>query len=173
MSSPFIINKSRFVFSQSKKFESYIEYLDREEVKRDKGYNHYSLYNEYMSNEMKSSELFSAEKSNLTEDEKEKMKELFTIAKNNNSVLWQDVFSFNNKKLKEQGFYNSKTKALDEEAIREATCNAMNYLLEEDNLKKVPYGLLQFIIILIIYMYMLQCVSHIQPKKEVNVNLKH
>lgn len=135
MSSPFIVNKSKFAHSQSKEFNSYIDYIDREEAKRDKGYNNYSLYNEYMSNEMKSTGLFSDAKSNLSEDEKKKMKDLFKTAQKNNSVLWQDVFSFNNKKLEEQGFYNSKTKALDEEAIREATCNAMNYLLEEDNLK--------------------------------------
>ena len=136
MSSPFIVNMSRFAYSQSKEFKSYIDYMDREEAKRDKGYNHYSLYNEYMSNEMKSSGLFSDAKSNLSEDEKKKMKDLFNTAQKNKSVLWQDVFSFNNEKLEEQGFYNSKTKALDEEAIREATCNAMNYLLEEDNLKE-------------------------------------
>lgn len=58
------------------------------------------------------------------------MKDLFSLAKKNESILWQDVFSFNNKKLEEQGFYK---KELDEEAIREATCNAMNCLLEEEN----------------------------------------
>lgn len=54
MSSPFIINKTKFVYSSSKKFETYIDYIDREEAKRDKAYNQYSLYNDYMENEMKS-----------------------------------------------------------------------------------------------------------------------
>ncbi|MDV9595017.1 relaxase MobL [Clostridioides difficile] len=64
------------------------------------------------------------------------MKDLFNTVQKNKSVLWQDVFSFNNKNLEEQGFYNSRIKELDEEAIREAICNTMNYLLEEDNLKE-------------------------------------
>ncbi|GAA0225159.1 hypothetical protein J2Z43_002848 [Clostridioides mangenotii] len=66
---------------------------------------------------------------------KKKIKDLFSIAKKNESILWQDVFSFNNKKLEEQGLYNSETQELDEELIREATCNAMNCLLEEEKLK--------------------------------------
>ena len=108
MNSPFIINKTKFVYSSSKKFETYIDYIDREEAKRDKSYNQYSLYNDYMENEMKSTGLFSTDKSNLNEDEKKKMKDLFSLAKKNESILWQDVFSFNNKKLEEQGLYNSE-----------------------------------------------------------------
>lgn len=136
MSSPFIVNKTKFVYSSTKKFETYIDYIDREEVKRDKAYNQYSLYNDYMENEMKSTGLFSTDKSNLNEVEKKKIKDLFSLAKKNDSILWQDVFSFNNKKLEEQGLYNSETQELDEELIREATCNAMNCLLEEEKLKE-------------------------------------
>ncbi|MCR1953209.1 relaxase MobL [Clostridioides mangenotii] len=62
MSSPFIVNKTKFVYSSSKKFETYINYIDREEAKRDKAYNQYSLYNDYMENEMKSTGLISIDK---------------------------------------------------------------------------------------------------------------
>lgn len=158
--------------TSSKKFETYIDYIDREDAKRDKAYNQYSLYNDYMENEMKSTGLFSTDKSNLNEDEKKKMKDLFSLAKKNESILWQDVFSFNNEKLEEQGFYNSNTKEIDEEAIREATCNAMNRLLEEKKLKdsaiwtaSIHYNTDN------IHVHIAMCEPH-PTKKEVNVNLK-
>jgi len=136
MGSPFLVHKTKFVISSSKKYASYVDYIGRKDAIRDKNFNKYSLYNDYMDNEMKSSGLFSSDKNNLSEEEKKHMKNLFTIAKNNKSILWQDVFSFDNKKLEELGFYNSNTKDIDEVILREATCNAMNTLLKEDNLKE-------------------------------------
>lgn len=134
MGSPFLVHKTKFVISSSKMYSSYVDYIDRKDAIRDKNFNKYSLYNDYMDNEMKSSGLFSSDKNNLSEEEKKHMKNLFTIAKNNKSILWQDVFSFDNKKLEELGFYNSNSKDIDEVIMREATCNAMNTLLKEENI---------------------------------------
>jgi hypothetical protein len=130
MGTPFIIHKSKFITSNSKKFSKYIDYIDRSETK-----NNYDLYNDYMENDIKSTGLFTNNKNTLTEEEKSKLKDLFTLAKKNGSILWQDVFSFDNEKLSQLGFYDINTKQLDEKAIKEATCNAMNVLLDEECLK--------------------------------------
>lgn len=48
MSSPAIIHKVKFVTSNSKKFQSYIDYIDRDEATRNYHFTDYSLYNNYL-----------------------------------------------------------------------------------------------------------------------------
>ena len=60
----------------SDKFQSYIDYIDREEAQRNNAFSTYNIfsdyeqYNEYMGNPEKSSGLFTADKDSLTYAEK-------------------------------------------------------------------------------------------------------
>lgn len=135
MASPSVVHISRFVVSTNKAFKSYIDYLDRKEAIRNDAFNRYSLYNDYMGNPVKTTGLFTNDKSVLSEDEKEKIKKLFVEAQENGSIMWQDVFSFDNKWLEEQGLYHSKSKSLDEEKLKHAVRESMSELFEKDNLK--------------------------------------
>ena len=133
---PAVVFKSRFVPCSSKKFKSYIDYIDREEAIRNDDFSRYSLYNDYMGNPQKTTGIFTDSSSNLTEKEKKTLKENFAKAQRNGSVMWQDVYSFDNKWLIKQGLYNPKTKELDEERLKEAVRKSIGYSLEKTNIKE-------------------------------------
>ncbi|WP_331805927.1 relaxase MobL [Virgibacillus dokdonensis] len=46
------------------------------------------------------------------------MKQQFQLGQKKGSPMWQDVLSFDNAFLEEQGLYNSKTKQLDERRMK-------------------------------------------------------
>ncbi|HBE9294001.1 TPA: hypothetical protein KNN40_002928 [Clostridioides difficile] len=135
MPSPGVVHISRFVTSTNNAFKNYIDYLDRKEAIRNDAFNRYSLYNDYMGNPIKTTGLFTKEKDVLSDIEKEKIKELFVMAQQKGSIMWQDVFSFDNKWLEKQGLYHSGSKSLDEEKLKHAVRESMNELFEKDNLK--------------------------------------
>ncbi|MDM0670556.1 MobP2 family relaxase [Clostridium perfringens] len=129
MGSPGIVYKLRFITPQEGyNFESYINYIDRDKATKKYHDNDYASFNDYMGNAKKKGSLFTRDKDELNEKEIESLKNAFTVAQNRGSNLWQDVFSFNNDWLEEQGIYNSKTKVLDEERIHKAIRATMNTL---------------------------------------------
>lgn len=135
MATPGIIISSKFIVSTSSKFKSYVNYIDRKEAIRNNAYNRYSLYNDYMGNPIKTTGLFNSEVDFMNKKDKENSKELFAKAQENKSIMWQDVYSFDNKWLIKQGLYNPITKELDEEKIKKAVRKSTNYILEKDGLK--------------------------------------
>ena len=135
MATPGIIVSSKFIECSAKEFNSYIDYIDRKEAIRNNAYNRYSLYNDYMGNPTKTTGLFNNDVDFMNEKDKENSKELFAKAQENKSIMWQDVYSFDNKWLIKQGLYNPITKELDEEKIKRAVRKSTNYILEKDGLK--------------------------------------
>lgn len=129
-----IVLVSRYTPSNDKVFSNYIDYIDRDEATRNYKFNDFSLFNDYMGNPEKSGSLFTKGKDFLTKNELESLKEKFKLAQRNGSVMWQDVFSFDNDWLVENGYYDSETNILNEEKLRGAVRKSMRYLLKEENL---------------------------------------
>lgn len=127
---------SKFVLSSSKEFKSYINYIDRKEAVRNNNFNRYSLYEEYMGNPEKTTSLFDNYSNCMSFQSKKKAKELFKQAQDNGSILWQDVFSFDNNWLVKQGIYNSLSKELDENKIKNAVRKSINYSLYKQGIKE-------------------------------------
>lgn len=132
---PGIVLKSRFTVARSDVFEKYVEYIDRDKATRAKHFNDFSLYQDYMDNPFKTSSLFSSSKDSLDSEEKKQLKDVFKIAQNNGSVMWQDVISFNNDWLEKQGVYDSKTKTVDEQKIKDMTRSALSKMMKEERLE--------------------------------------
>lgn len=128
-----IVHKRKWVKSSSEKFSSYINYIDREEAVRNYKLDEYSLFNDYMGNPKKCGNLFTSDRDFLTEDESKKLKRCFSIAQENGSFMWQDVFSFDNEWLEKHGIYDRRTGALDEKRIMEAVRNSMTEMIEREN----------------------------------------
>ena len=128
-----IVHKRKWVKSSSGKFSSYINYIDREEAVRNYKLDEYSLFNDYMGNPKKCGNLFTSDRDFLSEDESKKLKRCFSIAQENGSFMWQDVFSFDNEWLEKHGMYDRRTGALDEKRLMEAVRNSMTEMIEREN----------------------------------------
>lgn len=154
-SSPGIIMTGKFARPGSSAFQSYIDYMDREEAVRNEVYEAYSAftnrdgtsaayegdedetlegYIHYMANPVKTFRLFSAYKHQLNEEDLKRMKEQFTAAAKNGSVMWQDVFSFDNQWLVQHGYLDERTNQLKEEKIHEAIRLAMSTMLSKEGM---------------------------------------
>lgn len=134
---PAIILKSKFVLPNKVMFSSYVDYMSRSNaVYKDGDFNYlqYKEFNEYMGDSKKSSGLFTNTSDHLNIEEKEELKEVFDKAQKNDSVLWQDVFSFDNEWLKNNNFLDTNNKP-DVPLIQEATRKAMDKLFKEEGLE--------------------------------------
>lgn len=135
-----VINKVKFIRNGSSKFKNFIDYIDRSEATRKKNFDKYSAYNNYMGNPEKIGSLFTKDKHSLTEKEVKKLKKDFDKAQSNGSNMWQEVFSFDNEFLEENGLYDSENGALDEEKIQEATRRAMEELSKREGFKDLTWS---------------------------------
>lgn len=99
-----VIVKSKFITHTSDKFNSYINYMNREDAIRNDAYSRYSLYSDYMGNPKKTTGLFDKEKDILSKDDVNNSKKLFELAQKNKSIMWQDVFSFDNLWLEKMAY---------------------------------------------------------------------
>lgn len=77
---------------------------------------------------------FSNSKRFITQKDVKKIKESVVEAKNNNSVMFQDVISFDNDFLEREGYYDPKTNQLNENILYEATKSMMEKLKEKEGL---------------------------------------
>lgn len=129
----------------TKKYGGYVSYIDREDAKDKKeqplqlsemnqveGVFH--SYMDYMKDEMKNGQLFSAEEDVIVVERLEEVRELYTQAEEKGSPLWKDVLSFDNEWLEEQGLYKSETHWLNEKKLKEVVRVAMNKMIEEEKM---------------------------------------
>lgn len=129
-----------FCRAESDVFNRYIDYIDREEAQRNTSISKFNLFNDYVGNPYKGSHLFTADKDWLTSKEKQELKDVFTTAQMNESVMWQTVISFDNVWLSKNGVYDSKNKMLDERKICEVTRMAMTELLKREKLENAIWS---------------------------------
>ena len=123
---------TKFVKPGAAAFDSYINYMDRDEAQRAEYTSKYNLYQDYMGNPEKTSSLFTAEK-DLSPEERKAMKDVFSHAEENGSLMWQTVISFDNRWLKENGLMNEDG-VIDEEKIKDVTRNSVRKMLHNENL---------------------------------------
>ncbi|WP_100401164.1 MobP2 family relaxase [Bacillus sp. FJAT-44742] len=128
-----VIVTSRFVQPGSSSFKEYVNYIDRKEAIQS---SKYALYNDYMEDEEKATSLFTESHDRLDQEHKEKVKDAFKTGQNRGSILYQDVVSFDNKWLEDNGIYNRKTKTVDEQRLKDITRVAMKDMHEKNNMGK-------------------------------------
>ncbi|KMY52504.1 hypothetical protein AC623_20390 [Bacillus sp. FJAT-27231] len=133
---PGVVLKTRFVTPEQSDFKNYVDYVDRDEAKKEFQANNklFSLYQDYMDNPDKTSSLFTEKTNRLSSDDKKQLKRLFKTAQENESIMWQDVISFDNKWLEEQGLYDSKTHTIDENKLMDVTRAAMKEMMKKERL---------------------------------------
>ncbi|WNS78825.1 MobP2 family relaxase [Domibacillus sp. DTU_2020_1001157_1_SI_ALB_TIR_016] len=129
---PAVVIKSKFILASGSKnnFNNYLNYMDRKNTHSNE--NDFQNYQDYMSNEEKSTGLFTSSNDKLSEKEKEDLKSLFEQSQQKGSILWQDVISFDNEWLQENGVL--KNGFMDEQKMKQATRNAVNEMIKKEGL---------------------------------------
>lgn len=143
---PGVVMHTRFVMSGDKKFQSYIDYIDRDEAVQNDNFYKFSAYmDNYMDNPAKqldfnpqserSSALFAAAADTFSAKQKQYFKTQYAKAQKTGSPMWQPVISFRNDWLRENGLYDSRTGLLDEARLRTATRSAMAAMLKNEGME--------------------------------------
>lgn len=133
---PGVVLKTKFVTSNLKAYKEYVDYVDREDAKKEYGAHEklFTLYQDYLANPDKTSSLFTDQSDGLNEKEKKQLKKLFETAQKNNSIMWQDVITFHNPWLEEQGLYDSRSHTVNEKRLMHITRQSMNEMLKRERL---------------------------------------
>lgn len=121
-------------------FDNYISYIDRDDAVRNDNMYKFNLYNDYMGNSEKTSGLFTDKNDILNKDEVKSLKNIFSKAEENKSVMWQHVISFDNRWLKEQGLISKEENVVNEQKLREVTRVAMKRLQKCENLENALWS---------------------------------
>ncbi|PEB61242.1 hypothetical protein COM86_25315 [Priestia megaterium] len=135
---PGIVLKTKFVTSVKKAFQDYVDYVDRDDAKKDQEANEklFTLYQDYMDNPDKTSSLFTQQSNQLNDEEKKQLKKLFEKAQGNKSIMWQDVITFHNPWLQENGLYDARTHTVDEKKLMDITRKSMKEMLKRERLNE-------------------------------------
>ena len=131
---PGVVLVSKFVKPHSKAFSGYIEYIDRDKAVRNEYDTEWNDYVDYMGNPEKTSELFTAGADQLTDLEKENLKEAFKAGEERENLMWQTVISFDNSWLSEEGLYEPDSGYLDAGKLKELTRNCMEIMLKKEGI---------------------------------------
>ena len=141
-----VVLVTKFVSASSTVFSGYIDYINRSNAVRNENIDKYTIptldreikqyneYMEYMGDAKKTTELFTNKKDRLTIDEKDQLKDIFQMAQDNGSLMWQSVISFDNKWLSEAGLYDSESGVLNEFKLKEYTRLAVNAMLDKEGM---------------------------------------
>lgn len=150
MSSPAIVFKNKFSLHNNVILNStggtnnygfYVDYMDREDTKMEEKIEELNkvsdsikndTYIQYMENPLKTNNVFNGGSQSLSKDEIKKIKESFVESQKNESPMWQQVFSFDNNFLKENGLLADDGK-LYEEPLKNATKLAMKEFKNQMN----------------------------------------
>ncbi|MBY0029867.1 MobP2 family relaxase [Priestia megaterium] len=133
---PGVVLKTKFATPNLKAYQDYVDYVDREDAKKEYGAHEklFTLYQDYLANPDKTSSLFTDQSDGLNEEEKKNLKQVFETAQANNSIMWQDVITFHNPWLEEQGLYDSRRHTVDEKKVMDITRQAVNDMLKREKL---------------------------------------
>lgn len=153
-----IIYSAAFVVSSAQAFKEFIDYMNRSAAVRNENFDKYnafsaqnqadsynsieggnetmfSTYNDYMSNPEKTSSSFTRHYDQAPIEVMNHLKDYFTQAQENQSPLWQMVFSFKNEWLVEHGLMNEKTNRVDTVSLIDAARKAVTDLEKKEGLE--------------------------------------
>lgn len=134
------IVKTKFVTPDSGAFFGYIDYIDRENAVRNDHISSFSIYADYMDNPHKTSDLFTNSSDHLSYSEKKKLQDVYSLAQERRSLMWQSVISFDNRWLEQNGLYDSETKILDTKSLMNYTRNSVNSMLNAEGLENAVWS---------------------------------
>src|SRR5699024_7367511 len=85
---------------------------------------------------VKQGDLFPADQDYLKESKKQNIKKQYQITQQNESLMRQDVISFDNDWLEKQGMYNSENHTVDENKMRSIVRETMQTMLAAERMQQ-------------------------------------
>src|SRR5699024_7708218 len=139
---PAIVLKAQFITPSSKSrksYSSYIDYINRKEAlnESEKTPKFFSKYIDYMNDRKKGAYGFNDVYDKLENNQTNNIAKIFDEARNDNRILWQDVYSFDNEFLKSQGLYNSKSKELDSKTLISSVRESMKQFKKDGDINNL------------------------------------
>lgn len=144
--SPAVVLRSKFVTPESSAFKNYINYMDRKDAKKHvkveseayerDNFDVFYQFMDYMDDTDKQGALFTTNKDLLSDHEKKYIKNQFKKAQQNESPMWQDVISFDNTWLAEQGLYDPDNHTVNEGKIRIVIREMMSTMLKAEGMEQ-------------------------------------
>lgn len=135
-----VVVVTEFCKANNGMFQGYIDYIDRDEAIRNVHVDDYNIYQDYMGNPYKTTGLFTQDKSCLTEAEKRELKNDFSMAQENQSLMWQTVISFDNEWLAKQGLWNGYLSKQNEKKLQTIIRKSVNEMLEKEKLQNAVWS---------------------------------
>lgn len=136
-----MILTTKFITPKSKRqsYSSYIKYINREDAlhETEKLPGHYSNYIDYMNDRKKGAFGFDDSNDKLDDIKTKEKGRIFDEARKNNRILWQDVYSFDNKFLEEEGLYNPKTSELDTKTLIHSARESMKQFKKDNRINSL------------------------------------
>src|SRR5690625_27977 len=144
--SPAVVLRSKFVTPESSAFKNYINYIDRKDAKKhvkvesaaheQDNFDVFYQFMDYMDDTDKQGALFTTNKDLLSDHEKKHIKSQFKKAQQNESPMWQDVISFDNTWLAEQGLYDPDNHTVNESKRRIVIREMMSTMLKAEGMEQ-------------------------------------
>lgn len=141
---------SKTAAAKVQSFQSYIDYMDRDDAVRNKHFTKYNFssqkyysfktksfekYHDYMDNPEKTTGLFTSDFDTLSAAQKRSLKNAFQQAYDNDSIMWQTVVSFDTQMLTKLGIYYPQSGYLNESRIKNMVRDMMKTTLKEENMQ--------------------------------------
>ena len=128
-----IINKMKFVSPVGRDYNKFIDYIDRDETKAYIAISDFQQYTDYMGNPDKSTGVFNQEKDNLNRNDLKEVKKQFEKAQEDESPLWQIVYSFDNDFLREHNLLTPEG-LLNEAKVRDAIRKSVDTIKKKEKM---------------------------------------
>ncbi|MBC1453255.1 hypothetical protein HB790_14055 [Listeria welshimeri] len=129
-----VLHDAKFTYGTD--IAGFIKYMDDEtKTNQEVADLNFGTFLGYMDNPNKSTGLFDNTGEYISKERRKDYVQYFKLAQERDTILWQDLFSFNNEWLEEYGLMNTKTNEVDDTRLMNAVKTAMDTLVKMEGLQ--------------------------------------
>ncbi|EOD5840846.1 MobP2 family relaxase [Listeria monocytogenes] len=129
-----VLHDAKFTYGTD--IAGFIKYMDDEtKTNQEVADLNFGTFMGYMDNPNKSTGLFDSTGEYISKERRKDYVQYFKLAQERDTILWQDLFSFNNEWLEEYGLMDTKTNEVDETRLMNAVKTAMDTLVKMEGLQ--------------------------------------
>ncbi|EAE9169145.1 hypothetical protein BU180_07965 [Listeria monocytogenes] len=129
-----VLHDAKFTYGTD--IAGFIKYMDDEtKTNQEVADLNFGTFLGYMDNPNKSTGLFDSTGEYISKERRKDYVQYFQLAQERDTILWQDLFSFNNEWLEAYGLMDTKTNEVDDTRLMNAVKTAMDTLVKMEGLQ--------------------------------------